>query len=52
VPAPERADDVAKALEDSGIDPEHPADLGSSGREVVTIWWGGAAPMHAFGDNR
>jgi SAM-dependent methyltransferase len=49
---PERADDVARALEDSGIDPEHPADLGSSGREVVTIWWGGAAPMHAFGDNR
>ena len=40
---PERAAEVAEALAESGADPEHPADLGSSGREVVTIWWDGAA---------
>jgi SAM-dependent methyltransferase len=38
---PERAGDVAQALAESGIDPEHPVDLGSSGREVVTVWWAG-----------
>lgn len=37
---PERADEVAAALTDLGVDPAHPVDLGSSGREVVTIWWG------------
>jgi SAM-dependent methyltransferase len=37
---PERASEVAEALTDLGVDPEHPVDLGSSGREVVTIWWG------------
>ena len=37
---PERADEVAQALTDLGVDPSHPVDLGSSGREVVTIWWG------------
>jgi hypothetical protein len=36
---PERAADVAAALAESGIDPEDPEDLGSSGRDVVTIWW-------------
>jgi hypothetical protein len=36
---PERMDDVATALVESGIDPTHPVDLGSSGRRVVTIWW-------------
>jgi SAM-dependent methyltransferase len=36
---PERADEVGQALAESGIDPEHPVDLGTSGREVVTIWW-------------
>lgn len=40
---PERASDVAAALVESGIDPDHPVDLGSSGREVVTIWWSGRA---------
>lgn len=39
---PERAAEVAAALADSGIDPESPEDLGSSGREVVTIWWNGS----------
>lgn len=42
---PERADDVGEALAESGIDPEHPVDLGSSGRDVVTIWWD--APANA-----
>jgi SAM-dependent methyltransferase len=40
---PGRAGEVADALIEAGIDPEHPADLGSSGREVVTIWWAGGA---------
>jgi len=39
---PERAGDLADALIEAGVDPEQPADLGSSGREVVTIWWQGA----------
>ena len=40
---PERAAEVAEALAESGVDPERPVDLGSSGREVVTIWWDGTA---------
>ena len=40
---PGRAAEVAEALVESGVDPEHPVDLGSSGREVVTIWWVGTA---------
>jgi SAM-dependent methyltransferase len=38
---PERSAEVAIALTDLGLDPNHPVDLGSSGRELVTIWWGG-----------
>lgn len=38
-----RAAEVAEALRDLGVDPEAPQDLGSSGREIVTIWWGGTA---------
>ena len=38
-----RAADVADALIQSGVDPSHPQDLGSSGRDVLTIWWSGAA---------
>ena len=38
---PGRADEVAEALVESGADPERPVDLGTSGREVVTIWWDG-----------
>jgi hypothetical protein len=40
---PDRAGDVGRALQDAGIDPDRPVDLGSSGREVVTIWWGDRA---------
>ncbi len=39
---PERAGDVESALVTAGVDRDHPADLGSSGREVMTIWWEGA----------
>jgi 2-polyprenyl-3-methyl-5-hydroxy-6-metoxy-1,4-benzoquinol methylase len=41
---PERAPDVADALTGLGVDPDHPVDLGSSGREVLTIWWDGGTP--------
>ena len=37
----DRADEVARALVESGIDPERPMELGSAGRDVVTIWWEG-----------
>jgi SAM-dependent methyltransferase len=39
----ERAGDVADALTRLGVDPVHPTDLGSSGRDVMTIWWEGSA---------
>jgi SAM-dependent methyltransferase len=39
----ERTDEVAAALIESGADPDRPVDLGTSGREVVTIWWDGGA---------
>jgi SAM-dependent methyltransferase len=39
----DRSDDVSAALIQAGVDPAHPQDLGSSGREVMTIWWGGDA---------
>lgn len=38
----DRAGDVAQALVESGVDPEHPQDLGSSGSDVLTIWWNGS----------
>ena len=38
---PERASEVEAALLDLGINRTRPGDLGSSGREVVTIWWEG-----------
>jgi SAM-dependent methyltransferase len=40
---PERAGDVGAALRDLGANEQEPGDLGSSGRDVVTIWWEGAA---------
>ena len=39
----ERAGEVADALTEAGIDPRDPEDLGSSGRDVVTLWWDGGA---------
>jgi SAM-dependent methyltransferase len=39
----ERSEDVRNALVDLGVDPMRPGDLGSSGRQVVTIWWEGSA---------
>jgi SAM-dependent methyltransferase len=40
---PERAGEVEAALVELGINPGQPGDLGSSGRDVVTIWWEGSA---------
>jgi len=40
---PSRAGQVAEALADMGVDPRNPDDLGSSGREMATIWWQGGA---------
>jgi SAM-dependent methyltransferase len=40
---PERAGEVEAALVELGINPGRPGDLGSSGRDVVTIWWEGTA---------
>jgi SAM-dependent methyltransferase len=40
---PERAGQVAGALAEAGVEPGRPVDLGSSGRDVVTIWWAGGA---------
>lgn len=40
---PERAPEVSEALVELGVEPDRPIDLGSSGRDVVTIWWDGRA---------
>jgi len=40
---PERTDEVAAALQDAGHGQGQPADLGTSGRAVMTIWWEGSA---------
>jgi SAM-dependent methyltransferase len=45
---PDRAGEVADALTESGINPDQLADLGSSGREMVTIWWQGAADPESW----
>lgn len=39
----ERTDEVAAALLETGLGQGQPADLGTSGRSVVTIWWEGSA---------
>jgi len=39
----QRTAEVAGALVEAGVDPAHPVDLGSSGRQLVTIWWDGRA---------
>jgi SAM-dependent methyltransferase len=36
---PGRAGDVEAALLEAGAEPGHPRDLGTSGRDVVTMWW-------------
>ncbi len=41
---PQRAGELAAALRESGVDEGEPLDLGSSGRDLVTIWWPGSAP--------
>jgi SAM-dependent methyltransferase len=40
---PERAGDVATALREHGVSEDEPPDLGSSGRDLVTLWWPGGA---------
>ena len=40
---PDQANAVADALVEAGADPSRPTDLGSSGHEVMTIWWPGTA---------
>jgi len=40
---PDRTSEVEAALLDLGSSRERPGDLGSSGRDVVTIWWEGTA---------
>ena len=40
---PERVGEVEAALVELGINSGQPGDLGSSGRDVVTIWWEGTA---------
>jgi SAM-dependent methyltransferase len=47
---PERTGEVAQALAESGVDPGTPVDLGTSRRDVVTIWWAGSAAAGAFLD--
>lgn len=36
---PEREAELARALIDLGVDPDHPRDLAAAGEELVTIWW-------------
>ncbi len=38
---PGRAGELAEVLREFGSDPDQPLDLGSSGRQLVTIWWPG-----------
>ncbi|TMR98966.1 methyltransferase domain-containing protein [Nonomuraea basaltis] len=40
---PDRRADVASALSDAGVSKDCPPDLGSSGRDLVTLWWPGEA---------
>ena len=41
---PDRASEVEAALVTAGVNPDRPVDLGSSRRDVLTIWWGGSSP--------
>ena len=40
---PDRAAEVASALEESEVDPDQPPDLATVRRDMVTIWWAGSA---------
>ena len=40
---PERSGEVAAALREAGADTDQPVDLGTSRRDLVTIWWTGSA---------
>jgi SAM-dependent methyltransferase len=42
---PEAAPEVAEALREMGVDSRTPPDLGSSGRDVVTLSWAGVHPF-------
>lgn len=37
-----RTGEVVEALRELGVDEDHPPDLGSSGQDLVTIWWSAA----------
>jgi SAM-dependent methyltransferase len=39
----DRTAEVEAALRDTGLSGSHAADLGTAGRDVVTIWWEGSA---------
>jgi SAM-dependent methyltransferase len=45
---PGRTSEVADALGELGVDPGTPVDLGTSRREMVTMWWGGSAAGHDY----
>lgn len=36
---PERDNELRAALLDLGVDPAHPADLGSTPDDLITLWW-------------
>lgn len=49
---PERAGEVQSALVAAGVNPDRPADLGSSGRDVLTICWDGTASDHGAASSK
>ncbi|HLT10156.1 MAG TPA: class I SAM-dependent methyltransferase [Micromonosporaceae bacterium] len=36
---PERSEELAAALLELGVDPDHPRDLSPAGDNLVTVWW-------------
>jgi SAM-dependent methyltransferase len=47
---PERTDEVARALAETETDPGQLVDLGTSRRDMVTVWWAGGAAHRDFLD--
>jgi SAM-dependent methyltransferase len=47
---PERAGEVAQALSAARTDPDQLVDLGTSRRDMVTLWWHGSAAARDFLD--